>query len=329
MEQITTIGIDLAKSVFQVHAVDAYWGRDCSQGPAAADFLGFAGQGAAVPGLACCPSSHHWGRELVKLGHDVRLIPPAYVKPYVRRQKNDAADAAAICEAVSRPSMRFVTIKTEEQQAALMLHRARALLISQRTALICAIRGHLAELGLVAPRGRREMKPRCWRSWPTASDDSLPPLARAGAAASGAPSGRASRPSWSNSTTNFLAGIAPVPPACAWRPSQASGRSRLRRSSPASPIRRFSSPGGSSPPSSGSCPVSRPAEARSAWGGSPRWAIDTFAASWSREPRPCCDTPRSGAPHLGTGRRRCSGRSRSSSLPWRWPTRPRVSLGRS
>ena len=93
------------------------------------------------------------------LGHDVRLIPPAYVKAYVRRQKNDAADAAAICEAVSRPSMRFVPIKSEAQQAALMLHRARALLVGQRTALICALRGHLAEFGIVAPKGPRNIAP--------------------------------------------------------------------------------------------------------------------------------------------------------------------------
>ena len=178
MEQITTVGIDLAKSVFQVHAVDSAGAVVVRKALRRRDFLAFMAKAPpSLVGLEACPSSHHWGRELVKQGHDVRLIPPAYVKPYVRRQKNDAADAAAICEAVSRPSMRFVTIKTEEQQAALMLHRARALLISQRTALICAIRGHLAELGLVAPRGRREMAP-LLAIIGAACDDSLPPLAR-------------------------------------------------------------------------------------------------------------------------------------------------------
>jgi transposase len=93
--------------------------------------------------MEACATSHHWARELTKLGHQVKLIPPAYVKAYVRRQKNDAADAAAICEAVGRPSMRFVPVKTVDQQAALMLHRTRALLVAQRTALICALRSHM------------------------------------------------------------------------------------------------------------------------------------------------------------------------------------------
>src|SRR5712671_969192 len=107
-----------------------------------------------VIGLEACGSAHHWARELVKLGHDARLMPPTYVKAYVKRGKNDAADAAAICEAVTRPSMRFVPIKNVEQQSVLMLHRTRDLLIRQRTQLINALRAHLAELGLVAAKGR-------------------------------------------------------------------------------------------------------------------------------------------------------------------------------
>ncbi len=103
--------------------------------------------------MEACATAHYWARELAKLGHTVKLMPPSYVKAYVRRQKNDAADAAAICEAVSRPSMRFVPVKTVEHQAALMLHRSRDLLIRQRTQLINALRAHLAELGLVAPTG--------------------------------------------------------------------------------------------------------------------------------------------------------------------------------
>jgi transposase len=114
----------------------------------------------------------------MQFGHEVRLIPPAYVKPYVRRQKNDAADAAAICEAVTRPTMRFVPVKSEEQQAALMLHRARSLLLSQRTALICAIRSHMAELGLTAPRAVRNLRP-LLEVLADRTDESLPPLARA------------------------------------------------------------------------------------------------------------------------------------------------------
>jgi transposase len=105
-------------------------------------------------GIEACPSAHHWGRELQELGHTVKLMPPSYVKAYLKRSKNDANDAAAICEAVTRPSMRFVPIKTKEQQSALMLHRARQLLVRQRTMLSNAIRGHLAELGVVSAKGR-------------------------------------------------------------------------------------------------------------------------------------------------------------------------------
>jgi len=153
--QITTIGLDLAKSTFQVHAVDAA-GRvvlikALRRGQLQAYFSKLP---ACLVGMEACATAHHWARELMKLGHDVRLMPPAYVKPYVRRGKNDAADAAAICEAVTRPSMRFVPVKTVEQQAALMAHRSRDLLIRQRTQLLNALRAHLAELGLVAPQGR-------------------------------------------------------------------------------------------------------------------------------------------------------------------------------
>src|ERR1700750_1710649 len=108
-------------------------------------------------GIEACPAAHHWGRELQALGHTVKLMPPSYVKAYLKRSKNDANDGAAICEAVSRPSMRFVAIKTREQQAALMLHRARQLLVRQRTMLSNAIRGHLAELGIISAKGRNRI----------------------------------------------------------------------------------------------------------------------------------------------------------------------------
>jgi transposase len=160
MEKITTVGIDLAKNVFQVHAIDASGAVIVSRAIRRAGLLQLLGKfPACLIGMEACATSHHWARELTKLGHQVKLIPPAYVKAYVRRQKNDAADAAAICEAVGRPSMRFVPVKTVDQQAALMLHRTRALLVAQRTALICALRSHMAEFGIVAPVGPRNVAP--------------------------------------------------------------------------------------------------------------------------------------------------------------------------
>ena len=178
MDEITTVGIDLAKSIFQVHAIDASGRIIMAKAVRRRDFLPLL---ARIPpcliGMEACASSHHWARELAVLGHDVRLIPPAYVKAYVRRQKNDAADAAAICEAVTRPSMRFVPVKSREQQAVLMLHRARALLVGQRTALICALRSHMAEFGLTAPAGPRNLEP-LLAVLADETDQALPALAR-------------------------------------------------------------------------------------------------------------------------------------------------------
>ena len=152
--QATTIGIDIAKNVFQVHGVDAdgkvVLVRQLRRGQMVGFFTKLA---PCLIGMEACSTGHHWARELTKLGHRVKLMPASYVKAYVKRSKNDAADAAAICEAVTRPSMRYVPVKTVDQQVALMLHRARDLLVRQRTQLINAIRGHLAEIGLVAAKG--------------------------------------------------------------------------------------------------------------------------------------------------------------------------------
>jgi transposase len=152
--QITTIGLDLAKHVFQVHAVDAAGSvvlrRRLRRAQVHAFFAGLA---PCLVGMEACATAHFWARQLRSLGHEVRLMPAQYVKAYLRRGKNDAADAAAICEAMTRPSMRFVPVKGEAQQAALMLHRVRDLLVRQRTQLINAIRGHLAEFGLVEAQG--------------------------------------------------------------------------------------------------------------------------------------------------------------------------------
>jgi transposase len=154
LRSVTTVGLDLAKHVFQLHAADAAGRTVIATALRRKDVLSFF---AALPpcrvGLEACGSAHHWARELVKLGHDARLMPPAYVKAYVRRQKNDAADAAAICEAVARPSMRFVPIRSVGNQAVLMHHKIRELLVSQRTQLLNALRGHLTEIGVIAAQG--------------------------------------------------------------------------------------------------------------------------------------------------------------------------------
>src|SRR6516225_4040943 len=155
MQTVTTIGLDIAKSVFQVHGIDAAGNVIIRRRLKRRHVLAFFQRlPPCVVGIEACATSHHWSRELKALGHAVRLMPPAYVKPYVKRQKNDAADAEAICEAVTRANMRFVETKTPEQQSCLMLHRTRHLLIRQQTAVINSIRAHLAEFGIVAPRGR-------------------------------------------------------------------------------------------------------------------------------------------------------------------------------
>ena len=155
MGNVTTIGLDLAKSVFQVHGIDAAGATILRQRLARARLLTFfAKLPPCLVGMEACASSHHWARELIALGHEVKLMPAQYVKPYVKRGKNDAADAEAICEAVTRPTMRFVGIKTPDQQSAMMLHRVRLILSRQRTQLSNALRAHLAEFGIVAPIGR-------------------------------------------------------------------------------------------------------------------------------------------------------------------------------
>jgi transposase len=179
MESAVTIGLDLGKSVFQVHGVDAGGAvviqRRLTRGRLLAFF---AKQVPCLVGMEACAAAHHWGRELSKLGHRVRLMPPRYVKAYVKRQKNDAADAEAICEAVTRPTMRFVEIKTCEQQGTLVLHRVRLMLMRQRVQLSNAIRGHMAEYGLVAPVGRNGVQ-RLIAILGNPDDERVPAVARA------------------------------------------------------------------------------------------------------------------------------------------------------
>jgi transposase len=155
MGEVSTIGLDVAKSVFQIHGVDADGMVVIRKRVSRAKVLEFFSDlPPCLVGIEACPTAHHWSRELQGLGHTVRLMPPSYVKAYLKRSKNDANDAAAICEAVQRPTMRFVPTKTRDQQAALMLHRTRQLLVRQRTMLSNAMRGHLAELGIVSAKGR-------------------------------------------------------------------------------------------------------------------------------------------------------------------------------
>lgn len=159
MVEIVTVGLDIAKSVFQVHGVDAGGGVVIRRQLRRAQVLSFfANLPECLIGIEACATAHYWARELGALGHQVKLIPPSYVKPYVKRQKNDAADAEAICEAVTRPTMRFVEVKRPEQQSVMVLHRVRLTLMRQRIQLSNTIRGHMAEFGLVAPIGREGLQ---------------------------------------------------------------------------------------------------------------------------------------------------------------------------
>lgn len=154
MSEIITVGLDLAKNVFQVHGADAAGQPVLRKKLRRGQVLAFFSElQPCVVAMEACGGAHYWGREIGKLGHEVRLIPPAYVKPFVKRQKNDAADAEAICEAALRPTMRFVPVKSEETQGAAMVFRVRELLIRQRTQAINALRGHLSEFGQVVPQG--------------------------------------------------------------------------------------------------------------------------------------------------------------------------------
>lgn len=186
MQTVTTIGLDIAKSVFQLHGVDAA-GQVVIRRQLKRRYVlvFFEKLPPCLIGIEACASSHHWSRELQALGHTVRLMPPAYVKPYVKRHKNDAADAEAICEAVTRPNMRFVATKTPEQQSCLTLHRTRHLLMRQQTSVINAIRGHLAEFGIVAPVGRNGVE-QLLGVVADSKDRRLPEIARACVAVLGA-----------------------------------------------------------------------------------------------------------------------------------------------
>ena len=178
MGEVSTIGLDIAKSVFQVHGVDSAGAVVMRKRVGRAEVLEFfSGLSPCLVGIEACPSAYHWSGELQAFGHTVRLMPPSYVKAYLKRSKNDANDAAAICEAVTRPSMRFVPIKTKEQQTGLMLHRTRQLLVRQRTMLSNALRGHLAVLGIISAKGRNGTA-ELLKVIANTKDDRIPPVAR-------------------------------------------------------------------------------------------------------------------------------------------------------
>jgi transposase len=176
--QVTTVGLDIAKNTFQVHGIDRHGQPLLKRRLSRCRVLEFF---ATLPpcliGLEACAGAHYWARELVKLGHEVRLMPPQYVRPYVKTNKHDAADAEACCEAVQRPGMRFVLVKHEQQQALLMLHRIRDRLIAERTGTINAIRGHMTEFGLVAAQRGAGLKDLIAIVLDF-DDPRLPPLAR-------------------------------------------------------------------------------------------------------------------------------------------------------
>jgi len=152
--KVTTIGLDLAKNVFQVHGITDDGNVAFNRALRRAQVLSFFEKlEPCLVGIEACGTSHHWAREISKLGHTIKLIPPVYVKPYVKRGKSDAADAEAICEAVTRPTMRFVEVKTPEQQAILAVPRTRDLIVRQRTQTINMLRAQLAEFGIVLPQG--------------------------------------------------------------------------------------------------------------------------------------------------------------------------------
>src|ERR1700688_4721457 len=182
LSSITTVGLDLAKHVFQVHGVDVSGCVVVAKAIRRNKLLEFFASLPPAWWLEASGSAHHWARELIKLGHDARMMPPAYVKPYIRRQKNDASDAAAICEAVTRPSTRFVGVRSLANQAALMRHKAREMLVSQRTQLLNGLRGHLTEVGVIAAQGPRharelaELIEACDETVPFAVCEALAPL---------------------------------------------------------------------------------------------------------------------------------------------------------
>lgn len=325
MQEVAVVGLDLAKNIFQVHGIDAAGVVVVRKQLRRSQVLPFfEGLSPCLVGIEACASAHHWGRQLMAIGHEVRLMPPAYVKPYVKRGKTDAADAEAIAEAVTRPTMRFVAVKTEAQQAVLMLHKTRDLLVRQRTMLINALRGHLSEFGIVSAQGSAGVQA-ALRSL-ILEQERLPELAQAAlrGLAGQLETLRARRSSaWNIGSSP---GIGRMRPAGGSPLSQASGRSPPAPWRPVRPTPHSSALGASSLHGSGSPPGLTAAAARSGRLGSARWATAIYdGCSWS-ERRPCSAWP-ANAGLGGPGSEAYSIAKSRRSPPWRWPTRRRGSPG--
>ncbi len=297
--RITTIGLDLAKNVFQLHGVDA-GGRAVLRKRLSRQRLleFFANLPRCLVGMEACGSAHFWARELERLGHDVRLMPACYVRPCVKRNKHDAADAEAVCEAVARPSMRFVPIKSEDQQSALLVHRARELLVRQRTRLVNALRGHLGEFGVAAARGITKITgllalvedPEDHRVPPLARDVLSLPVEQLRAVDNQvialecrlvAPARSPDRACVAVGSAGLLPadGIAPTRSASAWRRSPVSARSPRQPWSRPWAILHSSTQPGTSRHGSGSPHASTPAAVGNGWAGSASVATAISAGS--------------------------------------------------
>ena len=320
MQTITTVGLDIAKSVFQVHGVDAEGNIIIRRQLKRRYLLAFFEKlSPCLVGIEACASSHHWSRELQALGHNVRLMPPAYVKPYVKRQKNDMADAEAICEAVTRTNMRFVPTKTTEQQSGLVLHRTRHLFIRQQTSVINAIRAHLAEFGVIAPVGRNGVE-ELLTVVADASDKRVPDIARACVAALGAQL-RALKAqilqfdrlimAWhrSNQASRRLDDTG-----CRSGTGHCSGRYPL-------PTREPSDQDETSRPKSALCQSNTRAEVKTGSAVSANEAIAICAACSLPAHSPLSAMPRSMAPSVGPGLQRCWRGAPPRSPPSRSPIR--------
>ena len=260
------IGFDLAKAVFQVHGADgegrAVLRRRLRRGKVLAFFAGLP---SCLVGMEACASAHYWAREIQALGHEVRLIPPQYVRPFVKTNKNDAADAEAICEAVTRPTMRFAPAKSAEQQSVLMLHRARELLVRQRTMVINALRGHCAELGLIVAQGASKVE-ELVAIIEDPGDVRLPPLAREalGSLVEQLHSAQARIKQLEATLLAWHRSNQGEPPACGRSPASVS--SPRRRWSRRSEMARSFARAGSSRPGSVSCPDNTRVAARTGLG---------------------------------------------------------------